>query len=246
MTPELPDSDPVETQEWLDSVEAVVETDGRERMGYVLDRAIDHAQEYGVKVSAGLSTPYVNTIRVDEEPPLPGRPGARAACDGARPLERDCHRAAGERRVDRARWPHRELSVGRDAVRDGLQPFLAGAVGRPRRRPHLHAGPLVSRDLRAGVPRGTVERGSAPPLPPRGRRRRALVVPASVADARVLAVPHGLDGPRPADGDLSGPFHEVPHRARRRRHGRSQGVGLHGRRRDGRARVDGCDLARRA
>ena len=57
MTPEPPDSDPVETREWLDSVEVVVETDGRERMGFLLDQAIDHAQEYGVKVSAGLSTP---------------------------------------------------------------------------------------------------------------------------------------------------------------------------------------------
>ena len=74
MAADLPDSDTVETQEWLDSVEAVVETDGRERMGFLLDQAIDHAQEYGVKVSAGLSTPYVNTIRVDEEPSLPGDP----------------------------------------------------------------------------------------------------------------------------------------------------------------------------
>jgi pyruvate dehydrogenase E1 component len=69
-----PDSDPIETQEWLDSVDAVVESDGRERMGFLLDQAIDHAQEYGVKVSAGLSTPYVNTIPVDEEPELPGDP----------------------------------------------------------------------------------------------------------------------------------------------------------------------------
>ncbi len=72
MAVDLPDNDPVETREWLESVDAVVESDGRERMGYLLDQAIDHAQEFGVKVSAGLSTPYVNTIPVDEEPELPG------------------------------------------------------------------------------------------------------------------------------------------------------------------------------
>ncbi len=72
MAADLTDSDPVETREWLDSVDAVVDSDGRDRMGYLLDRTIDHAQDYGVKVSAGLSTPYVNTIPVDEEPPLPG------------------------------------------------------------------------------------------------------------------------------------------------------------------------------
>jgi pyruvate dehydrogenase E1 component len=74
MAADIPDSNPVETQEWLDSVDAVVESDGRERMAFLLDHAIDHAQEYGVKVSAGLSTPYVNTIPVDEEAPLPGDP----------------------------------------------------------------------------------------------------------------------------------------------------------------------------
>ena len=74
MAGETPDTDPVETREWLESVDAVVEFDGRERMGYLLDQAIDHAQEFGVKVSAGLSTPYVNTIPVDEEPELPGDP----------------------------------------------------------------------------------------------------------------------------------------------------------------------------
>ena len=74
MAIEIPDSNPVETQEWLESVDAVVEYDGRHRMGYLLDQAIDHAQEYGVTVSAGLSTPYVNTIPVDEEPDLPGDP----------------------------------------------------------------------------------------------------------------------------------------------------------------------------
>ena len=69
-----PDNDPVETQEWLDSVDAVVESDGRERMAFLLDQAIDHAQEFGVKVSAGLSTPYVNTIPVEEDEPLAGNP----------------------------------------------------------------------------------------------------------------------------------------------------------------------------
>ena len=74
MAGETSDTDPVETREWLESVDAVVESDGRERMGYLLDQAIDHAQEFGVKVSAGLSTPYVNTIPVEEEPDVPGDP----------------------------------------------------------------------------------------------------------------------------------------------------------------------------
>ena len=74
MAPDLPDSDPVETRSGSTPSTPSSSRDGRERMGFLLDQAIDHAQEYGVKVSAGLSTPYVNTIPVDEEPPLPGDP----------------------------------------------------------------------------------------------------------------------------------------------------------------------------
>jgi pyruvate dehydrogenase E1 component len=68
------DPDPIETQEWLDSVDAVVELDGRERAAYLLDQAVDHAQDLGVHTTAGLSTPYVNTIPPDEEPEMPGDP----------------------------------------------------------------------------------------------------------------------------------------------------------------------------
>src|SRR6188472_2678670 len=72
MTTHAPDTDPVETQEWLDSVDAVVDVDGRLRMAYLLDRAVDRAQDLHVPVSAGVSTPYVNTILPEDEPEMPG------------------------------------------------------------------------------------------------------------------------------------------------------------------------------
>jgi pyruvate dehydrogenase E1 component len=68
------DHDPTETAEWLEAVDDVVAVDGCRRMGALLDRVIDHAQDRGVPVAAALSTPYVNTIPVDEEPDLPGDP----------------------------------------------------------------------------------------------------------------------------------------------------------------------------
>ena len=74
MLRETNDTDPVETREWLDSVEAVVATDGRQRMGELLDTVVDHAQDLGVSVGAGVSTPYVNTILPEDEPELPGDP----------------------------------------------------------------------------------------------------------------------------------------------------------------------------
>ena len=167
------------------------------------------------------------------------RPGARAPRNRARPVERDRHRAPGERRVDGARGPHRQLPVRRDPLRGRVQPLLARSLRRPPRRPCVSPGALVAGLLRAGVPRGPPERGGAPALPAGGGRRRALVVSAPVADAGLLAVPDGVDGARPADGDLPGALHEVPRRARHRRRRRPQGLGVHGRRRDGRAGVDG-------
>ena len=74
MSVNAPDSDPVETQEWLDSVESVIDLEGRARAAYLLDRVVDRAQDLYVPVGAGLSTPYVNTIPVEDEVPMPGDP----------------------------------------------------------------------------------------------------------------------------------------------------------------------------
>ena len=46
-------------------------------------------------------------------------------------------------------------------------------------------------------------------LPPGGRRQGAFLLSASLADAGFLAVPHRVDGPRAADGDLSGAVSEI-------------------------------------
>src|SRR5438270_446256 len=77
-------------------------------------------------------------------------------------------------------------------------------------------------------------------LPPRDFRRGAELVPASVAHAALLAVPHGLDGHRPALRDLPGALHALPGEPRPARgrgveYDRPQGVVLRGRWRDGRA-----------
>ena len=75
---------------------------------------------------------------------------------------------------------------------------------------------------------------------------RTLVVSAPVADAGVLAVPDRLDGTRPDHGDLPGALPPLPGEPRDRARRRSQGLGVHGRRRDGRARVARRHRPRRA
>lgn len=68
------DSDPEETQEWLDALNSVLKAEGCDRANYLLDELIQTARNQGCKVGATLSTPYINTIPVQAEPALPGNP----------------------------------------------------------------------------------------------------------------------------------------------------------------------------
>ncbi len=69
---QLPDTDPGETQEWLDSLDAVVEVHGKNRARYLLSRLLERAQRSQVSFPATVSTPYVNTIPRESEPWFPG------------------------------------------------------------------------------------------------------------------------------------------------------------------------------
>ena len=68
------DIDSVETSEWLEAVDAVVEHDGPGRAQEILTRVVERAQHFGTGPIATLNTPYVNTIPVDREPEFPGDP----------------------------------------------------------------------------------------------------------------------------------------------------------------------------
>ena len=166
---------------------------------------------------------------------VPGRPRARVADPHDQPLERDGDGGAAQQGVERVRRAHRLLRLVGGALRHRAQPLLADAQREARRRPGVLPGPRDPRHLRAVVHGGADQRGAARQLPLGDRRRGAVVLSASVADARLLAVPDRLDGPRAADGDLPGAVHEIHAQPRADRHGRPQGLGLPRRRRDGRA-----------
>jgi len=69
---QLPDTDPQETQEWLDSLDAVVAIQGTSRAKYLIQRVLEHARLLQVNIPATISTPYVNTIPSENEPWFPG------------------------------------------------------------------------------------------------------------------------------------------------------------------------------
>ncbi|MFP5487572.1 MAG: pyruvate dehydrogenase (acetyl-transferring), homodimeric type, partial [Acidimicrobiia bacterium] len=69
---QLPDTDPAETQEWLDSLDAIVEMHGKTRARFLLSKLLSQANANGVSFPATVSTPYVNTIPREQEPWFPG------------------------------------------------------------------------------------------------------------------------------------------------------------------------------
>src|SRR5437588_1702541 len=69
---QLPDVDPDETAEWLDSFDAVIDAQGKNRGRFLLMKLLERARELQVGFPATVSTPYVNTIPPDQEPWFPG------------------------------------------------------------------------------------------------------------------------------------------------------------------------------
>ncbi|HKY77472.1 MAG TPA: pyruvate dehydrogenase (acetyl-transferring), homodimeric type [Acidimicrobiia bacterium] len=69
---QLPDIDPSETREWLDSLNSVVDIRGRARARYLLARLLARARELQVGVPAMVSSDYINTIPPELEPWFPG------------------------------------------------------------------------------------------------------------------------------------------------------------------------------
>jgi pyruvate dehydrogenase E1 component len=68
----LADSDPEETQEWMDSLDGLLAEAGPERARYLMLRLLERASKQRVPLPALTSTDYVNTIPTSLEPEFPG------------------------------------------------------------------------------------------------------------------------------------------------------------------------------
>ena len=69
---QLPDLDPDETREWLESLDTVINVAGRSRARYLMLKLLERARERQVGVPALRSTDYINTIPPEREPWFPG------------------------------------------------------------------------------------------------------------------------------------------------------------------------------
>ncbi|MET0426400.1 MAG: pyruvate dehydrogenase (acetyl-transferring), homodimeric type, partial [Actinoplanes sp.] len=69
---QLPDIDPEETNEWVESLDGVIDERGAKRARYVMLRLLERARERQVGVPPLTSTDYINTIAPEQEPWFPG------------------------------------------------------------------------------------------------------------------------------------------------------------------------------
>jgi pyruvate dehydrogenase E1 component len=69
---QLPDIDPEETNEWVESLDGVIDERGAKRARYVMLRLLERARERQVGVPPLTSTDYINTIPPEQEPWFPG------------------------------------------------------------------------------------------------------------------------------------------------------------------------------
>ncbi|MBT7540857.1 MAG: pyruvate dehydrogenase (acetyl-transferring), homodimeric type [Gammaproteobacteria bacterium] len=72
ISPRKVDSDPVETREWLEAINSVIEQEGVERAQYILQRLSSKVTETGAQLPYAINTPYRNTIPTSQETRMPG------------------------------------------------------------------------------------------------------------------------------------------------------------------------------
>lgn len=69
---QLPDSDPVETSEWMQSLDEMVERAGKGRAQFLLYRLLKRARMLNLDMPPTTQTRYINTISPEQEPDFPG------------------------------------------------------------------------------------------------------------------------------------------------------------------------------
>jgi len=69
---QLPDIDPAETQEWLDSFDQLVEQEGESRARFLMYKLLKRARQLHVGLPPLTQTRYINTISPEQEPFFPG------------------------------------------------------------------------------------------------------------------------------------------------------------------------------
>jgi pyruvate dehydrogenase E1 component len=72
LTERVVDLNPQETSEWVEALNEIIDQAGPDRAAFLLEQLTERARLDGVELPVQLNTPYINTIRTEDEVPYPG------------------------------------------------------------------------------------------------------------------------------------------------------------------------------
>ena len=183
----LPDMDPEETDEWLESLRTMTSSSGSSRARLLLQELLSEATALGIDISTSR-TPYLNSISIDQQKPYPGNLGIEKEIQNhvlwnAAAMVSDANRRmdgigghistyASSSTLYEVGFNHVFRGKDHNGIGDAL--YIQG-----------HASPgIYSRAFlegRISVPPGSI-------------RRRPLFIPSPSSNARILGVPNSLHG----------------------------------------------------
>ena len=74
------DIDPLETEEWIDSLRAVIEREGPGRAHFLLEKLVDYTRRSGGHLPYDATTAYINTIPTQRGARHPGNATTDSVC----------------------------------------------------------------------------------------------------------------------------------------------------------------------
>jgi len=107
----LHDIDPLETQEWIESLDSVLKEEGAERAHYLLEKLIDSARRKGGHLPYNATTAYLNTIATANQPQMPGDPHIERNIRSMIRWNAQTMVLRASKKRFRVRWSHRKLRV---------------------------------------------------------------------------------------------------------------------------------------
>ena len=131
----LTDLNPQETSEWLEALDQVIDEGGPDRAPYLLQQLLGpRGSILASRAPANLTTPYVNTIPVEEEVPYPGDREMERRIKSLIRWNAAAMVVRAEQVRPQHRRPHLDLCLAGHADRSGLQSLLPRQLWRSARR----------------------------------------------------------------------------------------------------------------
>ena len=166
---QLPDIDPAETDEWLTSLDQVVEQEGEVRARFLIYKLLKRARQLQIGLPPLTQTRYINTISPEQEPDFPGDEAIELRIRRIVRWNAVAMVLRGNTRFAGLGGHLSTYASSASLYETGFNHFFRGKDGEGSGDQIFYQGHAAPGHLRPRVPRGPADRGPARPLPPRDR-----------------------------------------------------------------------------